>query len=74
MPLQAGLKSGTSSEASSPSASPSAALPLSSHDSHEPVAASLRMPDAVVLFYPVLNFCLSPSPSRVRGVSLCVCM
>lgn len=27
----------------------------------------LRLPDALILFYPVLNFCLSPSPSRVSG-------
>lgn len=28
----------------------------------------LRLPDALILFYPVLNFCLSPSPSRVSYI------
>lgn len=37
------------------------------HSQEESDAADegeLRLPDALILFYPVLNFCLTPSPSR----------
>ena len=64
-----GLKSGTSSEASSPASFPASPRPdddaAAEQPGAAPLAAALRMPDAVVLFYPVLNFSLSPSPSRV---------
>lgn len=81
-----GTGSGTSSEASSPT-SESEAEAEAEGDEHghghddegeeeegggEGELAPLRMPDVLVLFYPVLNFCLSPSPSRVStGVTSC---
>lgn len=70
-----GTGSGTSSEASSPT-SESAAEAAGGEEADDEEEegeedwALLRMPDAVVLFYPVLNFCLSPSPSRVSRLGV----
>lgn len=42
---------------------------LDSSSSSSEDAEELRVPDAMALFYPVLNFSLSPSPSRVVHIS-----
>jgi hypothetical protein len=69
-----GTGSGTSSEASSPTSDSAAEAAGGETDDEEEEGeedwALLRMPDAVVLFYPVLNFCLSPSPSRVSRLGI----
>jgi hypothetical protein len=48
---------------------PSSPAPAKDEDSLPTSSAPHeRLPDALALAYPVLNFCLSPSPSRVRMV------
>lgn len=55
--------------ASPPSRLPEGLIVELDSSSSEDAGEELRVPDAMALFYPVLNFSLSPSPSRVVHIS-----